>query len=264
LINADQHLRHISIDGRTFEAANMSIAALLCPAVRLSAFYAAMFLVAGIQLPFWPVWLAARGLSAREIGIVLAAAIWVRVFATPAIGAISDRLGARRAVNGGARRNRSRQLRVLVVRWGFGVLVSLTLVALTAQSALMPLGDTVTLAISRSDGLDYGRIRVWGSVSFILASLVSGAVLWSASGEQVPPLVLGVSALVLLACRRSVAAASAQPIYASVSSRLRGGLVMLAAGELYARCAGWAYLFMAVLSAPGLFGAVGLCLPLPP
>ena len=78
----------------------MSIAALLCPAVRLSAFYAAMFLVAGIQLPFWPVWLAARGLSAREIGIVLAAAIWVRVFATPAIGAISDRLGARRAVMG--------------------------------------------------------------------------------------------------------------------------------------------------------------------
>jgi PPP family 3-phenylpropionic acid transporter len=38
-----------------------------------------MFLVVGIQLPFWPIWLAARGLSAREIGIVLAAAIWVKV-----------------------------------------------------------------------------------------------------------------------------------------------------------------------------------------
>src|SRR5260370_21880195 len=76
----------------------MSRAALSHPAARLSAFYVAIFLVAGIQLPFWPIWLAARGLTAREIGIVLAAAIWAKVLATPAIGAIADRSGARRAV----------------------------------------------------------------------------------------------------------------------------------------------------------------------
>ena len=58
------------------------------PALRLSAFYAATFLVIGIQLPFWPVWLAARGLDTREIGVALAAAIWVKVLATPAIGAL--------------------------------------------------------------------------------------------------------------------------------------------------------------------------------
>ena len=74
----------------------MSRAALLRPAMRLSAFYAATFLVAGIQLPFWPVWLASRGLTAREIGILFAAAIWAKVLATPAIGAIADRSGARR------------------------------------------------------------------------------------------------------------------------------------------------------------------------
>lgn len=82
----------------------------------------------------------------------------------------------------------------------FWVLISLNLIALTAQSALMPLGDTVTLAVSRSNGLDYGRIRVWGSVSFILASLASGAVLASCSEAAVLPLVLGASALLLLAC----------------------------------------------------------------
>lgn len=61
----------------------MSRAAVLRPAARLSAFYAAIFLVAGIQLPFWPVWLAARGLTAREIGIALAAA-----FAASHLGAM--------------------------------------------------------------------------------------------------------------------------------------------------------------------------------
>ena len=82
----------------------------------------------------------------------------------------------------------------------FWLLILLNLVALTAQSALMPLGDTVTLAAVRSEGLDYGRIRLWGSVSFIFASIASGAALASSSGERVLPLVLGASVFVLLAC----------------------------------------------------------------
>jgi PPP family 3-phenylpropionic acid transporter len=82
----------------------------------------------------------------------------------------------------------------------FWLLISLNLIALTAQSALMPLSDTITLAAARSEGLDYGRIRLWGSVSFIVASIASGAALASSSGERVLPLVLGASTLVLLAC----------------------------------------------------------------
>jgi PPP family 3-phenylpropionic acid transporter len=83
---------------------------------------------------------------------------------------------------------------------GWWDLVLLNLAALTAQSALMPLGDSATLAVSRAGGLDYGRIRVWGSISFILASLVSGAMLGSSSAARVLALVLGASGLLLLAC----------------------------------------------------------------
>jgi MFS transporter, PPP family, 3-phenylpropionic acid transporter len=200
LINIDQHLRHISIDPRTVEPAAMSAGALSRPAVRLSAFYAAIFLVAGIQLPFWPVWLATRGLTPQEIGIVLAAAIWAKFLATPVMGSISDRSGSRRVVMGALAGAALVSYAALFSATGFWVLVSLNLVALTAQSALMPLGDTATLAVARSNGLDYGRIRVWGSVAFILASLASGAVLASSSGEEVLPLVTGASALLLLTC----------------------------------------------------------------
>jgi PPP family 3-phenylpropionic acid transporter len=178
----------------------MSRAALLRPAPRLAAFYGATFLVAGIQLPFWPVWLAARGLTAGEIGIALAAAIWAKVLATPAIGAIADRSGARRAMMGALAATALVSYAGLWPVSGLWVLVSLNLVALTAQSALMPLGDTVTLAVSRSEGLDYGRIRLWGSLTFILASLASGALLASSPAEVVLPLVIGASALVLFAC----------------------------------------------------------------
>jgi MFS transporter, PPP family, 3-phenylpropionic acid transporter len=50
------------------------------------------------------------------------------------------------------------------------------------------------------------------------------------------------------------AAASAQSLYAALSSGLGSGLVMLGAGALYARYGGHAYLVMAALSAAGLIG----------
>jgi PPP family 3-phenylpropionic acid transporter len=172
----------------------------LHPALRLSAFYAATFLVTGIQLPFWPVWLASRGLTAREIGVLLAAAIWVKVVATPAIGALADKTGGRSVLMGALAAASLAAYAGLLSAGSFWLLILLNLVALTAQSALMPLGDTITLGAVRSEGLDYGRIRLWGSVSFIVASIASGAALASSSGERVLPLVLGASVLVLLAC----------------------------------------------------------------
>ena len=71
------------------------------PAARLAAFNAAAFLVIGVQLPFWPVWLAGHGLDPQQIAAVFAAAIWAKVVATPAIGALADRIGRRRVVMAG-------------------------------------------------------------------------------------------------------------------------------------------------------------------
>ncbi len=178
----------------------MAIPVFARPAARLSAFYAAAFLVTGAQLPFWPVWLAARGLDAKEIGAVFAAAIWAKLVVMPAIGALADRFGRRRVMCVLAATAFAAYIGLSPAA-GFWPLLALNLVALTAQSALMPLGDTISLALSRSEGLDYGRVRVWGSVSFIVASLGAGLVLAHSSDEPVLPLVLGASALLMLACR---------------------------------------------------------------
>ncbi len=63
---------------------------------RLSAFYAAYFLLIGVQLPFFPLWLEAKGLDARQIGLILAAPALVRVAAVPLLTRIADRRGALR------------------------------------------------------------------------------------------------------------------------------------------------------------------------
>src|SRR4051812_50020230 len=61
--------------------------------LRLSLFYAAYFLVIGIQLPFWPLWLENRGLTAAEIGMVLSVALWVRIVTIPVAGGAVGRTG---------------------------------------------------------------------------------------------------------------------------------------------------------------------------
>jgi MFS transporter, PPP family, 3-phenylpropionic acid transporter len=65
-------------------------------ATRLAALYAALFILGGIQLPFLPVWLKAKGLDAATIGLVLAAPMLVRVLAIPLAARTADRHDALR------------------------------------------------------------------------------------------------------------------------------------------------------------------------
>jgi PPP family 3-phenylpropionic acid transporter len=190
------------------------------PAARLAAFNAAVFLVIGIQLPFWPVWLAGHGLDAQQIASVFAAAIWAKVVATPAIGALADRIGRRRTVMATLAAIACLGYAALWPVGGFWPLLALNLAAGVAQSALLPLGDAVTLAAVRDRGLDYGRIRVWGSLSFVLASVGSGAALAALPAPAAGPdnrvlaLVIAASAVLAVAClaipaaREDIAAAA--------------------------------------------------------
>src|SRR5439155_25856065 len=66
--------------------------------LRLKAFYAALFLTLGVQLPFLPVWLTAKGLDAGAIGIVLAIPAVIRIVAIPVATRMADRRDAVRGV----------------------------------------------------------------------------------------------------------------------------------------------------------------------
>ena len=67
-------------------------------APRLSLFFAGLFVALGIQMPFLPVWLAAKGLDANAIGTVLAAPLILRIVAVPLVTGSADRTGALRGV----------------------------------------------------------------------------------------------------------------------------------------------------------------------
>jgi PPP family 3-phenylpropionic acid transporter len=146
-------------------------------AVRVSLLFAAVCIVAGTQMPFFPVWLDWRGLSAREIAVITASPLVVRVFVTPIIAFAADRFGDHRRFLIGLSWAALAMLIVLAQFSTFWPLLFWTVLFSLAMNTIMPLTETVAMTGVRSAGLDYGRMRLWGSLSFIVASICGGWVL---------------------------------------------------------------------------------------
>lgn len=124
--------------------------------------------------PFWPVWLASRGVGPAEVGLILAAGQWVRVATGPAIASLTDRWGRRRRMMLALSLIAFVLYALCASAAGFWQLLALSALAGAATGALLPIGETVTLAHAYRHKLDYGRIRLWGSLTFIGASAVVG------------------------------------------------------------------------------------------
>ena len=168
------------------------------PAARISLFYICIFLVMGVHLPYWPVWFAARGLSADDIGLILALSLGLRVVAGPVIAVSADRLGRRRGPLVALASGCLAGFALYGLTDSFWSILFVTLIANALLSAMMPLIDTLALQRAPLDGFDYGRVRLWGSISFIAASMGGGWFLAQVTGtgaEQIWGMVLVAAAL---------------------------------------------------------------------
>jgi MFS transporter, PPP family, 3-phenylpropionic acid transporter len=141
---------------------------------RLGLFYAAYFAVVGLQTPYLPLWLDWKDLDARQIALVTAVPMFVRTLISPAIAFGSDRLGEHRAVTVGLTWFGLLALLALTQSSGFWPILAVMLVFSLAWTTVLPLAETIAMGAVRSLAADYGRMRVWGSVSFIAASMAGG------------------------------------------------------------------------------------------
>jgi len=166
---------------------------------RLGLLYAALFLVIGCYLPYLPVWLKWRALDADQIAVLLAATLYTRILFTPAISFAADRLGDRRAILIVLAWGSLLSFAVLWVSDGFWQMLLAIILLAVNWTSIMPLIETVAASGIRSGGLDYGKVRLWGSITFIAASLGSGSVIQPFGPQAVLPILLAASALMVLA-----------------------------------------------------------------
>ncbi|MEQ8357735.1 MAG: 3-phenylpropionate MFS transporter [Kiloniellaceae bacterium] len=166
---------------------------------RYAFYYGAVFLAVGCYLPFWPLWLESRGLTAAEIGLLLALAAWVKLVASPALAHLSDRAGWRKGSIVLLAGLSFLTFAAFLPASGFAWILAVQLAVAASFPLLVPLGESQTMAAVYRHSLDYGRIRLWGSLAFIAGSIGAGRLVGAFSADWVLWLILAALGLTFLA-----------------------------------------------------------------
>jgi PPP family 3-phenylpropionic acid transporter len=165
------------------------------PYWRLSSFYLCYFATLGAFIPYWSLYLKENGFNPAEIGQLSALLVGTKIIAPNLWGWIADR----------SRKN------LRIIRWTsfFAVLLFagflaihnyvefawLTIAFSFFWNAPLPLYEAITLAHLQADSHGYSRIRLWGSVGFILTVAAVGHLLDSHPIVLLPFLIIALLAM---------------------------------------------------------------------
>ncbi|MEM8798004.1 MAG: MFS transporter [Pseudomonadota bacterium] len=145
--------------------------------IRVAAFISTVFLGLGVYLPFFPLLLSEKSFAPEEVAILVAVPIAAKLIATPAITAALGRFKDRR--KGAFVYCLAAAFSFLALSVSDGFLAALICLAVFGAfwNALIPVGDSFALYEVRNSSADYGHIRLWGSLAFIVANLLAGVVI---------------------------------------------------------------------------------------
>jgi PPP family 3-phenylpropionic acid transporter len=147
------------------------------PYWRLSGFYFFYFAFVGAMAPYWSLYLRSLEFSAFQIGVLMSLLHVMRIFAPNIWGHMADRTGRRVAiVRMAALVCLLAYLGVFVATEFWPLFLVMSLISFF-WSASLPLVEATTLSHLRDQVHSYGRIRLWGSVGFILVVVGLGALL---------------------------------------------------------------------------------------
>ncbi|WP_273543362.1 MFS transporter [Sneathiella sedimenti] len=141
---------------------------------RMSLYYIAFFSVYGIAIPLWPRWLE-HHISIEYVGVVMGAAYWAKLVFVPMTSWIADVTGNRKSILIALALFVVAALIVLPHMEGWVLYALIWGAAGAALSSAVPLSDGLTLRAQQTIGIDFGKARLWGSLSFIVFSLLVGA-----------------------------------------------------------------------------------------
>ncbi len=186
-------------------------------ALRLGAFYAAVYGTVGVTVPFLPVWLENRGLTPDAIGIVLGVGLWVRLLTTPIAGRIADRTGRSKRMMIALALFAASAFAAYELGTGLLTFAVLSFLANGAYAPIAALGDSLAIRAR----VDYGRVRLWGSLAFMVAALGTGKLLDGLPVDIVLWLAVGGIVSVSLTCALLPAEAPRPIAPATVGPRTR-------------------------------------------
>ncbi len=167
--------------------------------IRISMAYALMMMGSGVQLPFLPLWLKSKGIDNAGIAMIVAGMMAVRIFGAPLFSWMADHFGNRKLVLQLCAGFAFAAYLLLAISNGFGPITTVALIAAFMFAPVFPLTEGFSVDGAAAHGLDYGRLRLWASVSFLVGSLSSGAMLTVLDPLSTAWLIAGAQGLAFLA-----------------------------------------------------------------
>ena len=163
---------------------------------KFSLVYFSIFIVIGINAPFFPLWLSSKGFTERYIAIILATSVLTKLLANPFFAGLGDKYG-----------NRKIPMLYLsfistIILFSLNIFNSLYLITFMAITSwalfapLMPLTESLTTTAIKKYNFDYGNTRLWGSVSFIIIAFFGGIII-EKYGLKYVPILMTIGALFL-------------------------------------------------------------------
>ncbi len=140
-------------------------------------FFFAYYGYIGVFSPYASLYFADRGVSAVQIGVLMSMMQVMRIFGPNLWGWVADH--TRRRVMVLRLTSAASALVFCGIFWGetfvffFGLMLALNLFT----SAQGPLSEALMLSSMRGDLTHYGRLRLWGSVGFIVTVIAAGQLL---------------------------------------------------------------------------------------
>lgn len=136
--------------------------------------YFTYFFSYGIFLPFWSIWLKGEGVDPAMIGLLLGVGLTARfvgsLILTPAVKDPSKLITALRLF--------AFLSLLFTVAFMLGTHWAWLFLVMTGFNVffapMVPLGDSLAGTWQKQFPLDYGKIRVWGSIAFIISSSLLG------------------------------------------------------------------------------------------
>ena len=146
---------------------------------RLKGLFFWYFAYVGILSPYLSLFLEGRGFAVAQIGLLMTVPQVMRIVSPTFWGWLADRRGDARLLL------RASSVMALGAVLLLGPAASAGFVAVAGVLALLsfsagaqvPIGEALTLRATRGDAGGYGRVRLWGSVGFILGVVGVGAAL---------------------------------------------------------------------------------------
>lgn len=156
------------------------------PYWRLSGFYFFYFASLGVFVPYWGLYLEWNHFSADEIGELTAIVLLTRVIAPYIWGWIADHRGKRMQIVRSASFIAAIAFSGVLLNNSYFWIATVMLVFSFFWNAILPQFEATTLQHLGEHSHHYSKIRVWGSIGFIVIVMLLGSLFEHVSIEIMP------------------------------------------------------------------------------